>query len=339
MQLLSTASTDGLNPSPSISTVETPRGSVAVWTDALIVVLVTISAAFLCARFNVSEMLRRWTAPWERLQLDELPAVLVILSAGLAWFAARRYREAQREVARRRTAEAQVGLALTHVRRLSQQHVALQEQERRAIARELHDELGQYLQVIKLDAVSLRDAPTRDPVLRSTQAGAIVDNCNHLHTMLTGLLQRLRPVGLDELGLAAALEHCVSTWRTRLPGIDVQLTASGEYGDVSEACALTAYRLVQEALTNIAKHAGAHSVRVLLERTQGPKSRDAMHVEVTDDGKGFDMKSPAGGLGLIGMRERVEGLGGRLEVSGSPGMGTRLGAWIPAMTADVGEAA
>jgi two-component system sensor histidine kinase UhpB len=64
-----------------------------------------------------------------------------------------------------------------------------------------------------------------------------------------------------------------------------------------------------------------------------------MHVEVTDDGKGFDMKSPAGGLGLIGMRERVEGLGGRLEVSGSPGKGTRLGAWIPAMTADVGEAA
>ena len=119
----------------------------------------------------------------------------------------------------------------------------------------------------------------------------------------------------------------------------MQLTTSGEYGDVPEACALTAYRLVQEALTNIAKHAGAHSVRVLLERTRASESRDAMHVEVTDDGKGFDMKSPAGGLGLIGMRERVEGLGGRLEVSGSPGKGTRLGAWIPAMTADVGEAA
>jgi signal transduction histidine kinase len=199
--------------------------------------------------------------------------------------------------------------------------------------------LGQYLQVIKLDAVSLRDATTHDPVLHSTQAGAIVANCNHLHTMLTDLLQRLRPVGLDELGLAAALEHCVSTWRARLPGIDVQLTTSGEYGDVPEACALTAYRLVQEALTNIAKHAGAGSVRVLLERTRAPESRDALHVEVTDDGKGFDMKSPAGGLGLIGMRERVEGLGGRLEVSGSPGKGTRLGAWIPAMTADVGNAA
>ena len=339
MQSLSTASTDRLQASPEVPPVEPLPASVTVWSDALIVVLITISTAVVCARFNVSEMLRRWTAPWERIQLDELPAILLILAVCLAWFAARRYREAQREVARRRMAEAQVGLALTHVRRLSQQHVALQEQERRVLARELHDEMGQYLQLIKLDAVSLRDGKTHEPGLQSAQARVIVENCNHLHAMLTGLLQRLRPVGLDELGLVAALEHCVSTWRARLPGIDVQLTASGEYGDVPETSALTAYRLVQEGLTNIAKHANAKSVRILLERTPDAKSRNAMHVEVSDDGKGFDVKSPASGLGLIGMRERVEGLGGRLEVSGSPGMGTRLGAWIPAINDDIGEAA
>jgi len=339
MQSLITASTDRLQASPEVPPVEPLPGSVTVWTDALVVVLITISTAVVCARFNVSEMLRRWTAPWERIQLDELPAILLILAVGLAWFAARRYREAQREVARRRMAEAQVGLALTHVRRLSQQHVALQEQERRVLARELHDEMGQYLQLIKLDAVSLRDGKTHDPGLQSAQAGVIVENCNHLHAMLTGLLQRLRPVGLDELGLVAALEHCVSTWRARLPGVDVQLTTSGEFDEVPEAAALAAFRLVQEALTNISKHAGAQSVRVLLARSRGPQFGDAIQLEVTDDGRGFDVAPPSGGLGLIGMRERVEGLGGRLEVSGSLGMGTRLGAWIPAINDDIGEAA
>ena len=311
--------------------------SPAARTDALIVAALTIATAVLCALFDFSELLRRWTAPWERIQLDELPAIFLVLALGLAWFAARRYHEARREVARRRTAEAQLGLALAHMRRLSQQHVALQEQERRAIARELHDELGQYLQVIKLDAVNLRDAPTRDSVSLSTQAGAIVESCNHLHAMLTGLLHRLRPVGLDELGLAAALEHCVATWRARLPGVAVQLTSSGEYGDVAEAPALAAYRAVQEALTNIAKHAEATTVCVLLERTRDPPCHDAIHVEVSDDGRGWDMRSPVGGLGLIGMRERVEGLGGRMEVSGSPGRGARVRAWIPVSPSDHGE--
>jgi signal transduction histidine kinase len=148
----------------------------------------------------------------------------------------------------------------------------------------------------------------------------------------------LRPVGLDELGLAAAVEHCLSTWRTRLPGIEVHLTTSGEYGDVQEAPALTAYRLVQEAITNIAKHSDAQSVRVLLERTRDPQSYDTIHIEVVDDGKGIDTKSHAGGLGLIGMRERVEGLGGRLDVSGAPGTGTRLCAWIPATSLNNGDA-
>jgi signal transduction histidine kinase len=319
---------------PAVSKLRSP----AARTDALIVAALTIATAVLCALFDFSELLRRWTAPWERIQLDELPAIFLVLAVGLAWFAARRYGEARREVARRRTAEAQLGLALAHVRRLSQQYVAIQEQERRSIARELHDELGQYLQVIKLDAVNLRDAPTPDPARLSAQAGAIVESCNHLHAMLTGLLHRLRPVGLDELGLAAALEHCVATWRARLPGIAVQLTSSGEYGDVPEASALAAYRAVQEALTNVARHADATTVCVLLERIRDPQCQDAIHVEVGDDGRGWDMRAPAQGLGLIGMRERVEGLGGRMEVSGSPGLGARVRAWIPISTSD-GDAA
>src|SRR6516162_5725181 len=116
----------------------------AVWRDVLVVIGATAVMAILCVQYDFSEALRRWTAPWERFQLDELPAVLLVLAVGLAWFAARRYGEAGRELRRRELAEAQLATALTDNRRLSQQYVRLQEAERKTLARELHDELGQY---------------------------------------------------------------------------------------------------------------------------------------------------------------------------------------------------
>src|ERR1700752_561518 len=100
-----------------------------VWQDAFVVALATAVMAALCVQFDFSEALRRWTAPWERFQLDELPAVLVVLAAGLAWLAARRYGEAGRELRRRERAELQLELALTDNRRLSQQYVLLREAE------------------------------------------------------------------------------------------------------------------------------------------------------------------------------------------------------------------
>ena len=121
-----------------------------VWRDTILVALATGMMVLICVQFDLSEALRRWTAPWERFQLDELPAVLVVLAVGLAWFAVRRYIEAGRELRRREVAEAQLEAALTNNRRLAQQYVRLQEAERKSLARELHDELGQYLNVIKL---------------------------------------------------------------------------------------------------------------------------------------------------------------------------------------------
>src|SRR5690349_12814133 len=91
-----------------------------VWQDTIAVVLATAIMIFVCVALDVSEALRRWTAPWERFQLDELPVVLVVLAVGLAWFAARRYGEAGRELRRRELAEAQLEVAVTNNRRLSQ---------------------------------------------------------------------------------------------------------------------------------------------------------------------------------------------------------------------------
>ncbi|HWW78857.1 MAG TPA: sensor histidine kinase [Steroidobacteraceae bacterium] len=302
----------------------------AVWQDTVVVAFATAVMAILCVQFDFSEALRRWTAPWERFQLDELPAVLMVLAAGLAWFAARRYGEAGRELRRRQLAEAQLEAALTDNRRLSQQYVRLQEAERKSLARELHDELGQYLNVIKLDAVAIRDGRLTDPTSLREQAGAIVTNSNHIHTVLTSLIRQLRPVGLDELGLGAALEHCIDTWRPRLPDVRLNLELSGEFGDLTEAVTLTVYRVVQEGLNNIAKHAAASQVTMRLERTPpGNGSPDFVTVTITDDGVGVDTKVPTQGLGLIGMRERVAALAGHLEVSSTPGSGFQLKARIP----------
>ncbi|MGH8209444.1 MAG: histidine kinase, partial [Steroidobacteraceae bacterium] len=270
----------------------------AVWRDTIGVVLATAIVAAVCVRFDVSEALRRWTAPWERFQLDELPAVLLALAAGLAWFAARRYLEAGRELRRRELAEAQLEAALTDNRRLSQQYVRLQEAQHKSLARELHDELGQYLNVIKLDAVGIRDGRLSGAAILHERAEAIVANCNHIHAALTALIRQLRPVGLDELGLGAALEHCIDTWRSRLPGVALDLALVGEFGDLSEAVTLTVYRVVQEGLTNVAKHAAAGQVTLQLERLQSDTTlRDLITITIADNGMGSDTRAPTRGLG------------------------------------------
>lgn len=309
------------------------RLSLAPWRDAALIAVATLAAAVLCAQFDLSESLRRWSAPWERFQLDELPVVLVVLAAGLTWFAARRYREAGREIVRRQAAEAGLSAALADNRRLSRQYVELQEAERKALARELHDELGQYLNVIKLDAVGIRDGRWREGAGLHERASAIVENCNHIHAALAGLIRQLRPVGLDELGLAAALEHCVETWRARLPGVSLQLSVQGNLTALPEEVALTLYRVVQEGLTNVAKYAAARQVGVHLERAERARTagmpEDIVSVAVVDDGVGAEIAAPTRGLGLIGMRERVAVLAGELLLSSAPGQGFQLRAQIP----------
>jgi two-component system, NarL family, sensor histidine kinase UhpB len=297
--------------------------------DAILIAVVTIGAWVLCGVFNLTETLHHLTAPYERYQLDELPSMLLVLGLGLTWFATRRYREARQEIVRRRLAEVRLAAALADNRRLAHQYVELQEAERKALARELHDELGQYLNVIKLDAVGLRDDQRASSAAIHQRASAIVENCNHTHRALATLIRELRPAGLDELGLAAAVEHCVQTWRTRLPEVSLGLSINGDFTALPESVAVTLYRLVQEALTNVAKHAAARHVSIRLDRLDdGGANGDTIAVRVTDDGVGSAAVLPTRGLGLIGMRERVLALRGELAFTRSPGQGFELSARI-----------
>ena len=195
--------------------------------DALAVGLLSVIAAVLCVTFDVSEMLARFTRPLERLQLDEAPMVLLVMAVSLIWFSARRYFEAQRELQLRRTAEISLEDALAENQRLALKYVDMQESEHKALARDLHDELGQYVNAMKLDAVSIRDANSEQSSTVYNSAQAMIINLDRVYGVLRGLIGQLRPVGFDDLGMMAALEHFSNDWRARLPAVTIEISTSG----------------------------------------------------------------------------------------------------------------
>jgi signal transduction histidine kinase len=300
------------------------------WRDMALVAFATLCGGALAAYFELSESVFAWTRRFERWQLDELLAVLTVLSVGLAWFAWRRYRVARVELMQRRAAESALEKLLRDNRRFARQFLHLQESERKSLARELHDELGQYLNAVKIDAVSIQQRVEPDsPMFRP--ASAIIEHIDHIATVVRDLIGELRPVGLDELGLAAALEHCAADWRQRLPQVHFEVSLAGDLDSLDEAVALTVYRLVQEGLTNVSKHARARRVEIRVRRVQ--HATDDVLLSIVDDGDGADLGVKSAGLGLVGMRERVEMLGGRLELLSSPGRGFTIRAALPALQA------
>ncbi|WP_107707513.1 MULTISPECIES: histidine kinase [unclassified Paraburkholderia] len=313
----------------------------AVPRDLACVLALTLLAAALGSLFDVSERAYRWTRGVERFQLDELPLTLCVLSLGLAWFAWRRYRETRSELAHRRVLEEEAERLLADNRRLANQALQAEELERRHLARELHDELGQYLNAISLDAARIRDlSAAREPEIHRISV-ELMRSASHVYRQIGGMIRRLRPIGLDEFGLPSALEHCIDGWRERLPDASFSLTIEGDYTGLSDALTITLYRLVQEGLTNVSKFARHSRVEVFMVRApreaQAPQKSaqkrapiDEIVVTMADDGPGVDLDAPRAGLGLIGMRERVEALGGEFHVASKPEGGFLFCARVPA---------
>jgi two-component system, NarL family, sensor histidine kinase UhpB len=262
------------------------------------------------------------------LQLDELPAVLLVVAISLIWFSSRRYFEANRQLRLRRTAEALLAQALAENKRLAQQYVDMQEYERKALARDLHDELGQYLNAIKLDAVSIRESMTAQPGTHGV-ARAMIANIDRVYGVVTGLIRQLRPVGFDDLGVTAALEHCIDDWRSRLPLTTIELSITGDFETLDETRGLVLYRLVQEALTNIARHAHATRVEIRIAAGRATDAGQCVEILVADNGAGADLAAPRSGLGLVGMRERVSALGGSITLASERGAGFKVLASLP----------
>jgi two-component system, NarL family, sensor histidine kinase UhpB len=309
-----------------VTTADEVRGRKAsARRDLAVVFVISLAAAVVCVKFNVSEALMSWTRPHERLQLDELPAILLVVAICLIWFSSRRYFEARRQLALRNAAEVKLAEALAENQRLAQKYVDTQEHERKTLAHDLHDELGQYVNAIKLDAVAIREASANVAALHAP-ACAMIANIDRVYDVLRGLIRELRPVGLDELGVLAALEHCINEWRSRLPETKVEMSSTGELDSLGEARGLVIVRLVQEALTNIARHAHATQVRIRIDRTKRPQGIEVM---IADDGRGTDLRRPRTGLGLVGMRERVVALGGSIKLTSDRGQGFTVKVFLP----------
>jgi signal transduction histidine kinase len=321
------------SPAESLPTSVRPEG---LWLDAAIVAGITILTCAFSAYFQFNEALYALTRHWEYIQLDELPVGMFVLSVCLVWLSLKRYRHARRELQARQLAEARLAAALAENRRLARENMRIQEAERKHLARELHDELGQYLNAIKVDAVSIGDGGG-DPRFSADASRAIIRSVDHVHRTVSDMIGRLRPVGLDELGLADAIEHCVDHWRQRLPEMQFNVSVNGDIEGLGEAVTLTVYRLIQEGLTNIYKHARASRAAITLERPASPQNGvDELLLTVADDGCGMEYNVRVTRFGLSGMRERVELSGGAFTLISAPGEGLRFTARIPANGKDNG---
>lgn len=295
-------------------------------TDLALIVLLSIATFLIGVDTEFSETLVAATRKFEPLQLDEVPLALLTLSLGLAWFAWRRWREMLRELEQRLTFESALELKQLELRDLSRRVIGAQEAERRLLAHELHDELGQTLNAIKIEAVGIRNASSDAQPALHRAALNVIRLTDRVYAVVRDMTSRLRPVALDELGLVGALEHDFMGWRQRLPGMRFTLRIGDLPQDIDEPVAIALYRVAQEGLTNVVRHAEAR--HVTLELGFDPASA-VLRLTLQDDGRGVELKAIRNGLGLVGMRERIEALGGDFRIETQPAQGFRLEARVP----------
>ncbi|MDO8420066.1 MAG: sensor histidine kinase [Rubrivivax sp.] len=258
-------------------------------------------------------------------------AAVAVLSLLALWMSVR----LRREMAAQRTADregarvelqAQVESRTQEFAELARHLQSAREDERSRLARALHDELGSLLTAAKLDVARIKSRVATTAPEALERLGHLNETLNSVIALTRRITEDLRPSTLGNLGLTAALEILAREFGS---SAGVRIEVDLQPVSLSAQNELTIFRLVQEALTNVAKYARATSVRITLAPSQG-----FAKVSVVDDGVGFDTRdAKVASFGLLGMRYRVEGEGGQLFVESRPGAGTRLGATLPLLAA------
>jgi signal transduction histidine kinase len=253
--------------------------------------------------------------------LIQLIVVSLVLGVAVAGISIYRVSSLERIDAKQRLA---IEMSQDSLRRLSQRLVQLQESERQSLSRELHDEVGQMMTALGIQLGNIENLSGADgPAFRERLEDLKRLNADTMRTV-RDLAMGLRPSMLDDIGLEAALQ-----WQgrefSRLTGVPCKVHVQGVLDTLTETQKTCIYRVVQEALTNCARHAKAKSVLVSVRM-----EAEGIAVTVSDDGIGFNASaSVKEGLGLLGMRERVEALDGNLKISSRPGKGTVIRVQIP----------
>jgi signal transduction histidine kinase len=252
--------------------------------------------------------------------LWQMTAVAFAIGTLVAMWTTRRVLglERKQELQRKEIEETQ-----NNLRRLSHRLVQAQEGERRALSRELHDEVGQTMTALGFELGNLEDMRDSDPAVFHCQLEELKRLNADAMRAIRDLAMGLRPSMLDDIGLEAALQ-----WQgrefSRHTSVTARVEVDGDLAGLSEAQRTCMYRVVQEALTNCARHAKATSVIVSVK-----SAPDGIAVVITDDGVGFDLQLSRGGLGLLSIQERVQALRGTVILHSDRLKGTTIRVWLP----------
>jgi len=225
-----------------------------------------------------------------------------------------------RNITVRKQAESDLTASMQQLHALARRMEIVREEERKAVSHEVHDELGQILTALRMDLMGLRDARSGGAVSFDEKVQSMLDLTGHAIESVQGIAARLRPGMLDYLGLLAAIEWQAEEFQKR-SGVRVSLEIPREEPDLDDEVATALFRILQEALTNVARHAHASAVAVRLARTPG-----GITMTVGDDGAGIPpgkISDPAS-LGLMGMRERLHPFGGTCTIESPAEGGTRV---------------
>ena len=206
---------------------------------------------------------------------------------------------------------------------LTQHSLSIQEDERQRLSQELHDELGQSLTAIKVMAVTAAH-PTAD---HEKISGAIVSICNHLMLVVRSMMQQLHPLVLTELGLKASLDDLIQHWAERNPDLNLTIDCDDCVDSIDKTIAIHIFRVIQECLTNVIRHAQASAVNIRFDIIEQPFAQ--LHLSICDNGRGCDLTANQPGFGLLGMKERIKSLNGEISFMSMPQQGMSISVKIP----------
>jgi two-component system, NarL family, sensor histidine kinase UhpB len=204
---------------------------------------------------------------------------------------------------------------------LSRHSLQIQEDERQHLAKELHDELGQSLTAIKVMATTIKN----DQANSAQIADTIISVCDHLITVVRSMMRNLHPLVLTELGLKASLEDLLNHWVQRHPELSITLDCTDMIDNIEQKISIQVFRIVQECLTNVIRHAKATEVTIHLEINPEKK----LQLEIVDNGQGCLLSETKKGFGLLAIRERIKSLDGELNIQTAQQQGMKITANIP----------
>ena len=200
------------------------------------------------------------------------------------------------------------------------------EDERRSLARELHDELGQYVSAVKIFAQNIINRSKGKDKDIEESALSVTSAANQIYDGMHSIIRQLRPGSLDNLGLSETINDMASNWRSQHPSIQIDLFVGKNLDHLGEAININIYRIIQEAMNNCLKHARAHNISINLDHKD-----KYLTLIFNDDGVGFDtnLLTKSKQFGLIGMKERVKSLSGMFSIKSTPTKGTLINISIP----------